>query len=104
MRSAGSARTGSDVYPSALGQAVLAFHHDFLTGCEAFGHGRDTVLNRGNLDGPPLDRVVSLDHIGVLSGRSVLNGLRGHGWHALARRQDHPHIDKSAGPQSLVSI
>src|SRR5215467_273464 len=71
-------RARSWVDASAVGQPVLSVDDDPLAGCEALCHDGNAVLDRGDLDGAPFDRIVRLDRVGVMAVRAALHRLGRH--------------------------
>src|SRR6516164_11858676 len=70
-------------YSSALGQPILSIDDDTLAGRQAFGYDRYAVLDGSNLHGTPLNGIVWLDDIRVVTARTCLDGLLGNRSHAV---------------------
>src|SRR5260370_29315879 len=73
--SGGSRRRRGEPHPGTLRQPVLAFDHHLFAPRQALRHDGDAVLHRRNLYRPALDRVVILDYVDVMAGRTVLYRL-----------------------------
>ena len=88
----------------AIEQARLPGNHDLVTDVKTFGDHGLLVAAFTDLDRPDADLAIVADHIGKKTGRSVLHAILRHDDDLLERIDQHPRIDREAGPKRVVLV
>ena len=97
-------RGGKRLDPDTVAEAVLSLDYDPFSRGQAFGDHREPVLDAGDLDCPPLDRVIFVDDVGEVSLWPRFDGLRRHRCYVAAHAQHEADVNKFARPQPLAFV